>query len=262
MTKMKLHLLILAAAISLGVPVKNAVAEEEPPVCFYESRRGINVECGIYKSEVSPAKAYLDTLFTFGKWRGRPRGPVILDVRSIPEYKAGHPKGAYNVPYPFINEVCGGDGSRRPDGACITRGTRTPQSAEDFVAYVEQIIPDKHTPIYTLCRTGSRSVGAANRLAEIGYKNVSNIWEGFVGVYLNAPQYVFDENGDQVFWDDDGDPSTDEVPLVENLPVDLNHDGQLTDADKNGWVNHQDLPYVKTLLPWLIYKPYASDYKW
>ena len=54
-----------------------------------------------------------------------------------------------------------------------------------------KVIPDKDTPIYTLCRTGMRSVSSGNRLTDAGYTNFRNIWEGFVGVGLMAPAIEF-----------------------------------------------------------------------
>ena len=245
----------LATVTSLAPQTANA---DPVAPCYYESRSGDTInppdsnspECGIYKGEVSISKAYVDTVVNRKPWgRKLLKQAVLLDVRSIPEYKAGHPENSYNVPYPFIYQECE---KRQPDGACIKGGTRIPQPAEDFVSYVEKIVPNKNTPIYTLCRTGVRSVGAANRLTEAGYKNVYNIWEGFVGVLLKAPFYVRDESGNVVYEDD--------KPLTESLEVDLNHDGELTDADKNGWKYHGDLPYTKRLRPHLIYRPYVSYY--
>lgn len=228
----------LMALVALGaVHTKAALAEEEPPCPFNESRSGL---CGYYHSQSSPAEAFLDTVVNRGKWTDPSQRAVLLDVRSIPEYKAGHPEHSYNVPYPFIYQECE---TRRPDGACIDQGDRIPQDDAVFVSYVERIVPDKDTPIYTLCRTGVRSVGAANVLADAGYTNVRNIWEGFVGIYLTAPK--LQEDGSI---------------LVE--PVDLNHDGALTDEDKNGWRYHQALPYETRLLPKLIYAPYRDYYKW
>jgi rhodanese-related sulfurtransferase len=230
-------------ALALTYPLA-ASADEEPPCEFNENRRGI---CGNYHSEISPAEAFVNTVVKRGKWSNPKERPVILDVRSTPEYLAGHPARSYNVPYPFIYQYCNdveGD-DRRPDGACKDGGDRIFQDAGLFVAYVEDIIPNKDTPIYTLCRTGSRSVGAAELLTEAGYAEVRNIWEGFVGIYLTAP-----------FQDPD---QSDPTPG----PVDLNHDGELTDEDKNGWKNHQALPYETSLLPKLMYKgDYAETYYW
>ncbi len=268
------RLRVLATVIpALAAMAPNvASADVEEPQCFSESRSGVSVrneECSTYHSEISDTRAFLETVVKRGKWTKRSQKAVIIDVRSTPEYRAGHPEHAYNVPYPYIYQYCNdadddGDveNDRHPDGACVSGGDRISQPDADFVSDVERLFPDKDTPIYTMCRTGVRSVGAANRLEEAGYTNVRNMWEGFVGIYLEAPQYVFDENGDQVFWDDDGDPTTDEVPLIEDGPVDLNHDGELTDEDKNGWRYHLGLPYDTRLIPKLIYQPYSETYEW
>ena len=53
--------------------------------------------------------------------------------------------------------------------------------AEQYVNDVLAKFPDRSTPILTMCRTGYRSVLAANLLADAGYTNVRNIWQGFVG---------------------------------------------------------------------------------
>jgi len=264
---------ILALAISGIGAVFSASAVADEPTCYYESRSGDtnNIECATYHSEISNTRAFLETVVKRGKWTDPQLRPVILDVRSTPEYRAGHPEHSYNVPYPYIYQECkdvgpdpidpskltvaGADGQtendRTVDGACVSTKSTLAQPAPDFVNYVQKIIPNKDTPIYTMCRTGVRSVGAANRLQEAGYTNVRNMWEGFVGVNLKAPFIVRDANG---------------VPVVpsqtEDLPVDLNHDGVLNDLDKNGWLYHQALPYDTRLLPKLIYKPRADTYNW
>ena len=147
-----LALPLLSAFLSMP-----AVAQE-PPCPFNESRSGL---CGYHHSQISPAEAFVDTVVKRGKWSKPQLRPVILDVRSLAEYKAGHPEHAANVPYPYIQQTCNEDG-RRPDGACFVKLDEVPQTNVDFVAYVQSIIPNKDTPIYTLCRTGVRSVGAAN----------------------------------------------------------------------------------------------------
>lgn len=232
---------IVALAIPVLVACLPATAIAEEAACpFYENRTGL---CGYYHSEISPAEAFLDTVVKRGRWSRPSLQPVILDVRSIPEYKAGHPEHAINVPFPFIYQYCDTQG-RTPDGACINNtGEKIAQNSEDFVAYVKKAIPNKDTPIYTLCRTGVRSVGSANLLTDEGYTNVRSIWEGFVGVNLTAPKKQAD--------------GTTKVS-----PVDLNHDGKLDDEDNNGWRYHQGLPYSTRLLPKLIYQTEADLYHW
>jgi rhodanese-related sulfurtransferase len=238
------------AIIALAIPVitvfSTTARAEEPPCPFNESRSGL---CGNYHSQISPAEAYIDTVAkrdrdgkgdSHSRHDKSSRHAVILDVRSTSEYKAGHPEHAYNVPYPYIFQYCDASG-RSPDGACKKGVGTLPQNNDDFVNYVKKIIPNKDTPIYTLCRTGVRSVGAANVLTAAGYTHVRNIWEGFVGIKLTAPKVQADGS-------------------ILVLPVDLNHDGALTDADNNGWRYHQALPYDTRLLPPLLYKPMVELY--
>ena len=242
-TPMKTKALAVVIPAVAALFATSVYAEEEPPCPFDESRSGL---CGYYHSQISPAEAFLNAVVKQGRWSRPSERAVILDVRSTPEYKAGYPEGAYNVPYPFIYQPCE---TRHPDGACATgAGDRIAQDNVAFVSYVQRIIPNKNTPIYTLCRTGVRSVGAANLLTDAGYTNVRNIWEGFVGIHLTAPKVVgFDGDG---------------KPIRQNLIVDLNHDGVIDDRDKNGWRYHYGLPYVTRLLPPLIYKDMAYLYDW
>ncbi|AHE99972.1 rhodanese-like domain-containing protein [Thioalkalivibrio paradoxus] len=235
---------VIVAAITAGFAT--ITQAEEPPCPFDESRSGL---CGHYHSQISPAEAFLNAVVKRGNWSRPSERPVILDVRSISEYKAGHPEGAYNAPYPFIYDACNAENpARHPDGACVSRGERIAQDDAAFVEYVQRTIPDKNRPVYVLCRTGVRSVGASNLLTDAGYTEVRNIWEGFVGIHLTAPKIVdFDEDGN---------------PIRENLIVDLNHDGQIDDRDKNGWRYHYGLPYETRLLPRLIYQDMAHLYAW
>ncbi len=87
-------------------------------------------------------------------------GYQILDVRSMPEYSAGHPEGAYNVPYLH----------------------KTPQGMipnADFARIVRFLFPDPETKIVTSCQMGGRSVRAAAELGNLGYKNVVDMRGGF-----------------------------------------------------------------------------------
>lgn len=66
---------------------------------------------------------------------------VIVDVRSVEEYKSGHIKNAINVPLPNIDEI--------------------------------DISKDKKVIVY--CRSGSRSLTSAGELHKLGYKYIYNM---------------------------------------------------------------------------------------
>lgn len=88
-------------------------------------------------------------------------GAVLLDVRDPLEFSyVGHPCGAINIPWKWA-----------PDWK--------PNS--DFVNRVRQIAPNADTPIFLLCRSGQRSLDAANALAAEGYSDLTNIEQGFEG---------------------------------------------------------------------------------
>jgi rhodanese-related sulfurtransferase len=88
-------------------------------------------------------------------------GAVLVDVRDPVEFAfVGHPVNAVNIPWKFAPDM-------RPN--------------PDFLAQVRKIAPDAATPLFLLCRSGQRSLDAANALAAAGYANLANIEEGFEG---------------------------------------------------------------------------------
>ncbi len=97
------------------------------------------------------------------KQRMDERGYLYVDVRSIPEFEAGHPTGAYNLPLLFQ-----GDGGLVPN--------------ESFEAEFERAFPDKDAPMVIGCRSGRRSLIAADRLKERGYTGLVDLRSGFSGV--------------------------------------------------------------------------------
>ena len=87
-------------------------------------------------------------------------GQIIVDVRRQDEYDAGHIPGAILIPNESI-------------------GTEQPEE-----------LPDLDQIILIYCRSGNRSKLAAQKLADIGYRNVYefggiNTWDG--GIEVQAP---------------------------------------------------------------------------
>jgi rhodanese-related sulfurtransferase len=191
-----------------------------------------------YKSEISTAEAYrravVDRDGHEREGRGRyghkhGSGAVIIDVRTIEEYVGGHPPRAYSIPFPHIHNR-----QHNPDDPYGYIG----QDPEDFVAAVNALDLPKDTLIITMCRTGYRSVLAGNLLAEAGYTNVRNMWQGFKGhLKTNTAGEELDLNGDGVVNGDD--------PYS---------------GDLDGWSNFGGLPVSKKLVHWRLYAPYMNLY--
>lgn len=66
---------------------------------------------------------------------------VILDVRTLEEYKEGHIKNSTLIPLDELESI------------------------------IEDVIPDKKTKILVYCRSGNRSNTAVKKLATMGYIN-------------------------------------------------------------------------------------------
>src|SRR3954453_22966453 len=93
-------------------------------------------------------------------------GAAYLDVRSVPEFEAGHPEGAFNVPLLHVDP---GTGQMRPN--------------PEFLAVVRSTFPPE-TRLVVGCKMGGRSAQACEVLSNAGYHDVTNVLGGFSG----APQ--------------------------------------------------------------------------
>ena len=89
------------------------------------------------------------------------QGYVHLDVRSVPEFEAGHPSGAYNIPLMHATPM-----GMRPNG--------------DFLTVVAATF-GKDAKIVVGCKTGGRSLRAAQGLVAAGFETVVDQRAGFHG---------------------------------------------------------------------------------
>lgn len=88
-------------------------------------------------------------------------GYVYLDVRSIPEFDAGHTPGAYNIPLLHATPT-----GMRPNG--------------DFMSVVAAVFP-KDSKLVLGCRSGNRSLRAAEALLAAGFRQVVDQRAGHEG---------------------------------------------------------------------------------
>ena len=86
---------------------------------------------------------------------------VLIDVRMAVEHSfIGHPPKAVHIAWKEFPNM---------------------QLNTQFIQQVEALVSDKNIPILLLCRSGQRSVAAANALEAVGYQQLINIVEGFEG---------------------------------------------------------------------------------
>ncbi len=100
------------------------------------------------------------------------QGHKYIDVRTEPEFAAGHPAGAVNIPVVY------------PDPA-----TRQMVMNPDFVAVVAAHFA-RDAKIVVGCQVGGRSQQAAELLTQVGYTHVVNMQGGFGGACDQAGRVV------------------------------------------------------------------------
>ncbi len=88
-------------------------------------------------------------------------GWIYVDVRSIPEYEEGHPEGAFNVPWRHAT----------PSGM---------EPNPNFLQVMERCF-GKDAKLIVGCRSGGRSLQAAETLAAAGFRHVADQRAGFEG---------------------------------------------------------------------------------
>ncbi len=76
--------------------------------------------------------------------REKENGAVLLDVRTVDEYRKGHVPGSMNIPLQELGRV-------------------------------QSRVKDKDVPLYVHCLSGGRSAQAAEALRAMGYTRVFNI---------------------------------------------------------------------------------------
>ena len=202
-----------------------------------------------YKSEISASAAHLAAM----------NDAVIIDVRTIEEYAGGHPPGAISIPYPWVHNR-----SNKPVDSENYFYERIAQDPQDFVDAVNALGLPKDTQIITMCRTGFRSVNAGNLLANDGYENVQNMWEGFVGrLKQNLGGTIEDIRGKGEI---DGEKFTFKGASVDVLGEDLDLDGDgeigsggAYSGDLDGWANFAGLPVSTDLNPDQLGDPNYPD---
>ena len=113
---------------------------------------------------------------------------TYVDVRSIPEFEAGHAADARNVP--LLN---------------LDRQTGQMQPNPEFLAVMQANYPPE-SKLLIGCQTGGRSAQAAQILVAAGYQHVANVLGGFGGTQDRATGQIIEG------WADAGLPVERDTP--------------------------------------------------
>jgi rhodanese-related sulfurtransferase len=113
--------------------------------------------------EVNPKQAY-DLMQSDPEY-------IYLDVRSVPEFEAGHAPGAINIPLLHLQPGVG----------------MTPN--QDFTSVVESALK-KDAKLLVGCKAGGRSAKACEILGQMGYTDLTNIRGGFVAATDNTGRVI------------------------------------------------------------------------
>ncbi len=88
---------------------------------------------------------------------------VFLDVRTVQEFEAGHPRGALNVPWSELDPSTG-------------QMSKNPHFVSTVLKHV-----GKDRTVYVSCQAGVRSLNACNALEPAGYAKLVNVTSGYGG---------------------------------------------------------------------------------
>lgn len=116
---------------------------------------------------------------------------LVVDVREPAEYAAGHIRGSIHVPRGLLEAAC----------------------SWDYDDTVPALAAGRERPIAVVCRSGQRSLLAADVLQQLGYADVVSLKTGVRG-WNDAEQPLVDAEGRAV----DGDAA--EVQLAPRVRAD------------------------------------------
>ena len=101
--------------------------------------------------------------------------PMLLDIREPYEFDAMHVKGSLNVPRGILENAC----------------------EYDFEETVPELVEARDKEIVVICRSGNRSIFAAEVMQKMGYRNVVSLKTGLRG-WVDYELPLVDANGQEV----------------------------------------------------------------
>jgi len=126
---------------------------------------------------ITEALTTVDELFPWDleeEQRNNP-GLLLLDIREPYEFDAMHIRGAINVPRGILETACD----------------------YDYEETRPELVEARERDIVVICRSGKRSVLAADVMQQMGYLNIRSLKTGMRG-WSDYEQEMVDGNGDLV----------------------------------------------------------------
>jgi rhodanese-related sulfurtransferase len=105
--------------------------------------------------------------------------PLLLDVREPYEFEAMHIQNSINVPRGILETAC----------------------EYDYEETVPELVEARDKEVIVICRSGNRSVFAAEVMQKLGYQNVASLKTGLRG-WSDYEQPLVDANDNEVSEDD------------------------------------------------------------
>ena len=113
---------------------------------------------------------------------------LLLDIREIDEYNAGHIKDSLHVPRGLLESACD----------------------YGYAETVPELAAARDKKIVVICRSGNRSVLAAEIMSDMGYKDVLSLKTGIRG---------WNDNESPLYDSDDKEVDIDEMEVILSPPV-------------------------------------------
>ncbi len=130
---------------------------------------------------VAESAKNIDEIFPWDLEDKTDKPPMLLDIREPYEYDAMHVKDSLNVPRGILENAC----------------------EYDFEETVPELVEAREKEIVVICRSGNRSIFAAEVMKNMGFKNVVSLKTGLRG-WVDYELPLVDEN-EQVIDEDDAD---------------------------------------------------------
>jgi len=145
-----------------------------------ENLKSKKVKSELPKEKQTVLNLYVTSKEAYNMWENAPKKVKILDVRTLDEYiYIGHAPMAWNIPA-FL-QTKEWDAEKQHFSFKLN---------PDFSTHLKEVFKPDDTILVT-CRSGGRSALAVNFMANLGYKTVYNITDGFEGDAIKDPESLY-----------------------------------------------------------------------